>query len=84
MFTQHLGISLKAYKKIAQFRHSLEHYPEVKNNLRLIDVAYASNYYDHSYFIKMYKDLAHTNPKKFFSSTELNADNKFVMKVVKG
>lgn len=84
MFTQQLGISPKAYKKIAQFRHSLEHYPEAKNKLRLIDVAYASNYYDHSYFIKMYKDLAHTNPKKFFSSTELNANNKFLMTVLKG
>lgn len=72
------GISPLNFKKIAQFRHSLETKFIADNFKFLTDVAYSSNYYDPSYFNKIYKSLTRKSPKSFFKDVALYCDKKVV------
>jgi len=82
MFIKHLGISPVGFRKIARFRHSIKN-RLFNNQLKtLTEIGYESNYYDQSYFHKMYKKLTEQNPRKFFSSIEKLADEQLIFKFV--
>lgn len=82
IFIKHLGISPVGYRKIARFRHSLKN-RLFNNQLKtLTEIGYESNYYDQSYFHKMYKKLTGQNPKRFFSTIEKLADDQLIFKFV--
>ncbi len=72
------GMSPNSFKKIAQFRHSLQTKLVADNFHSLTDIAYSSNYYDASYFNKIYKSLTRKSPKAFFKNVDLYCNNKMV------
>jgi len=82
MFIKHLGISPVGFRKIARFRHSLKNRLFKAQFKTLTEIGYESNYYDQSYFHKMYKKLTGQNPLKFFSSIEKLADDQLIFKFV--
>ena len=83
LFHHHLGISPVAYKKIARFRHSLNNKLINDQIKKLTEIAYESNFYDQSHFIKMYNKLTGTSPASFFNSIEKLADEKLIFKFTK-
>jgi AraC-like DNA-binding protein len=83
LFLKHFGISPAAFKKIARFRHSLGNKLFSKKFKTLTEIGYESNFYDQSYFIKMYKNLNGNNPSRFFDSIEKLADERLVFKFIK-
>lgn len=83
LFVKHLGIAPVGFRKIARFRHSLQNKLFQARFRTLTNIAYESNYYDQSYFHKMYKHLTGQNPMKFFSSIDSLADNRLVFQFVK-
>jgi AraC-like DNA-binding protein len=83
LFKKHLGISPTAFRKIARFRHSLKNKIFNSEFNTLTKIAYESNFYDQSYFIKIYKNLTGQNPKTFFKSIERLADDKLLFKFIK-
>jgi len=63
-FKQYIGISPKLFSRIGRFQSALEiirHPPFEK----LTDIAYQSDYFDQSHFIRDFKEFAGTSPKKF-------------------
>lgn len=72
------GISPHNFRKIAQFRHSLETKLVAANFKNLTDLAYNSNYYDASYFNKIYKSLTRKSPKAFFKNVDTYCNQKMV------
>ncbi|OJV53566.1 MAG: hypothetical protein BGO31_01490 [Bacteroidetes bacterium 43-16] len=72
------GISPHNFRKIAQFRHSLETKLVAANFKNLTDLAYNSNYYDASYFNKIYKSLTSKSPKAFFKNVDTYCNQKMV------
>ena len=72
------GLSPHNFKKIVQFRHSLQTKVLADKFQSLTDIAYNSNYYDASYFNKIYKSLTLKSPKEFFKQVNLYCDNKVV------
>ncbi|MEP7144924.1 MAG: helix-turn-helix domain-containing protein [Ferruginibacter sp.] len=82
MLNKHLGISPVGFRKIARFRHSLENKLFEEKFKTLTEIGYESNYYDQSYFHKMYKKLTGQNPLKFFNSIEKLADDRLIFKFV--
>lgn len=72
------GMSPHNFKKIAQFRHSLASKLISDSFKTITDVAYSSNYYDASYFAKIYKSLTLQSPKSFFKNVALHCNNKMV------
>ncbi|MEJ7823451.1 MAG: helix-turn-helix domain-containing protein [Chitinophagaceae bacterium] len=82
VFKKHLGISPVSFRKIARFRHS------VKNKLfkskfdSLTKIGYDSNFYDQSYFNKVYKNLTQQNPRAFFDSVEKLADERLIFQFI--
>ncbi len=82
MFNKHLGISPIGFRKIARFRHSLKNKLFKDQFKTLTEIGYESNYYDQSYFHKMYKKITGQNPFKFFSSIEKLADDQLILHFV--
>jgi AraC-like DNA-binding protein len=82
MFRQHLGISPIGYRKIARFRHSLKNRIVNQQYKKLTEIGYESNFYDQSYFIKMYKKLTNTTPGKFFELVDKLADDQLILKFI--
>lgn len=82
-FKQSLGVSPIEYRRIAQFRHSLNNKLFSKQFKRLTDIGYESNFYDQSYFIKLYKKLTGANPKSFFSNIEKLGNDNLIFQFVK-
>ena len=83
VFKKHLAISPVGFRKIARFRHSLKN-KLFKNEFdTLTKIGYESNFYDQSYFIKVYKNFTGQNPKTFFNSIEKLADDKLIFKFIK-
>lgn len=83
LFDKHLGISPSAFKKIARFRHSLKNKLFSERFKTLTEIGYESNFYDQSYFIKMYQKLTGSNPSKFFRSIERMGDDRLIFRFVK-
>lgn len=82
LFYNQLGISPVGFKKIARFRHSLKNKLFSDNFKKLTDIGYESNFYDQSYFIKMYKKLTKEPPTSFFQSIEKLADSQLILKFI--
>ena len=74
LFTKHLGLSPIAYRKVLQFRESLKNKLYNEQYKRLTDICYESNFYDPSYFNRIFKQFTGSNPSRFFKSV----DNKGV------
>lgn len=84
LFKKHLAFNPSAYRKIAKFRHSLTNklYNDQLNNLT--NVSYNSNYYDPSYFNRIYNKLTGENPKAFFDSIAKLSNDQMVFRFVRG
>ena len=82
LFEKLVGISPVGFKKIARFRHSLMNKLFHDKFKRLTEIGYASNFYDQSYFIKVYNKLAGTNPKNFFNSIDKLADDNLIFRFI--
>lgn len=83
VFKKHLGISPVGFRKIARFRHSLKNKLFNSKFNTLTKIGYESNFYDQSYFIKVYKNLTGQNPKAFFNSIDKLADDRLIFKFIK-
>lgn len=80
-FLKHLACTPIDYKRIARFRHSLGTglmAPELK---KLTSIAYDSNYYDQSYFVREYRKLTNHSPKALYDSISVLDDNHIVWKI---
>lgn len=82
LFVKHLGITPIAFKKIARFRHSLKNKIFSAKFKTLTEIGYESNFYDQSYFIRIYKKLTGDNPSAFFNTIDKLADNRLLFKFV--
>lgn len=80
-FKQMLGISMVEYRNIARFRHSLTNKLFTDHFNRLTEIAYQSNFYDQSYFIKMYKKLTGSNPSAFFATIDKLGNDKLIFQL---
>ncbi len=83
VFKKHLGISAVKFRKIARFRHSLKNKLFKSKFDKLTKIGYESNFYDHSYFIKVYKNLTGQNPKAFFDAIEKLADDQLIFQFIR-
>jgi AraC-like DNA-binding protein len=83
LFKKHLGVSPVSFRKIARFRHSLKNKLLSDKFDTLTRIGYESNFYDQSYFIKVYKSLTGQNPKAFFNSIDKLADDRLLFKFIK-
>ena len=63
-FKQHIGISPKLYARINRFQSALENIRQTPFS-KLTNVAYSSDYFDQSHFIREFKEFAGTSPKHF-------------------
>jgi len=82
-FKQLIGTSPAEYRRIARFRHSLTNKLYSRQFKRLTDLGYQSNFYDQSYFNKIYKKLTGSNPKAFFKSVERSGDDQLVFQFIR-
>ena len=82
VFKQNMGISPIGYKKIARFRHSLKKKLFNRQSEKLTKIGYNSNFYDQSYFTKMYKKLTLLPPSKFFKEINKLAENQLILKFI--
>lgn len=62
-FKEAQGISIKSYSEIIRFQNSVRLLGQKKTDA--LDVAYSSNYYDQSHFIKEFKKFANRTPQSF-------------------
>lgn len=83
VFQKHVGISPVRFRKIARFRHSLKNKLFNGKFKKLTEIGYESNFYDQSYFIKIYNNLAGINPKAFFKSIDKLADDNLIFQFIK-
>jgi AraC-like DNA-binding protein len=82
LFHKHLGISPVAFRKIARFRHSLNNRLFNDRFKSLTEIGYESNFYDQSYFIKIYRKMTGDNPSLFFNSIEKLANKQLILKFI--
>lgn len=78
LFRTHLGVSPVTHRRIARFRHSLENKLFHDKFKSLTEIGYQSNFYDQSYFIKLYNQLAGSNPGVLFNKVAQLGDSKLV------
>lgn len=83
-FKNAIGVSPKEYQRIARFRHSLDNKLFSAHFKKLTKIGYESNFYDQSYFIKMYRKLTGSNPKTFFKQIDRLAEDKLIFKFING
>ncbi len=72
-FKNRLGTSPSEFKSLVKFRNALHQYD---TNLKLTSIAYDSNYYDQSHFIKSYQSLVGKSPKNLFLSLTKLGENR--------
>ena len=63
-FKQHVGISPKLYTRINRFQSTLENMRQTHFR-KLTSIAYQTDYFDQSHFIRDFKEFAGTSPKQF-------------------
>lgn len=63
-FKQNIGISPKLYARISRFQSALENIRQTSFD-NLTNIAYQSDYFDQSHFIRAFKEFAGTSPKHF-------------------
>ena len=73
IFAEHIGISPKKYLKIIRFQFVL--FQKQQNvAMNMLDLSYASGYYDQSHFINDFKSLCGLTPKQYFTEHEACSD----------
>lgn len=77
-FKKLIACTPSEYKRIVRFRHSITNKMLQGISINLTDIAYESNYYDQSYFIKEYKKLTGTKPNAFFNSVHILTEEKVI------
>lgn len=78
-FKSYLGVTPSEFITLIKFRNALHLY---NTNSKLTKIAYDSNYYDQSHFIKNYQSLVGKSPKSIFSSlSKLGENNTLWTKV---
>ena len=82
LFHKHFAISPVTYRQIARFRHSLKNKLTGEDYNSLTQIGYKSNFYDQSYFIKVYRKFAGDHPTAFFNAINQVADDRLVFKFV--
>lgn len=82
-FKEVLGVSPVEYRRIAQFRRSIENKLFQSQFKRLTDIGYESHFYDQSYFNKIYHKLAGSNPKTFFKSIDRIGNDQLIFQFIK-
>lgn len=82
-FKEILGVSPVEYRRIAQFRRSIENKLFQSQFKRLTDIGYESHFYDQSYFNKIYHKLTGSNPKTFFKSIDRIGDDQLIFQFIK-
>lgn len=80
-FYKHLVCTPSDFRRIVKFRHSLNIGLMEDDIKKLTAIAYDSNYYDQSYFVREYKKLTTFNPKTFFNSITTFDDHNIVWKI---
>ena len=82
LFHKHFAVSPVTYRQIARFRHSLNNKLAGEDCSSLAQIGYESNFYDQSYFIKVYRKFAGDHPAAFFNAIERMADDRLIFKFV--
>lgn len=75
-FKKHIGISPKQLGKVIRLQAALTSLLN-KDKESLTEIAYSSNYYDQSHFIKDFKEFTGITPKDLLGSEELMLSSKF-------
>ncbi|MGF7079288.1 helix-turn-helix domain-containing protein [Mucilaginibacter sp. UYCu711] len=83
LFNKNLGVPPVKFKQIARFRKSMENKLFADRLKKLTDLAYENNYYDQSYFIKVYTKLTGTRPKSFFDAVDKLGNDKLIFQFLK-
>lgn len=83
MFRKHIALSPVAYRKIARFRHSLSNKLYSDQLSSLTQIGYESNYYDQSYFSRIYKHMTGDNPSAFFNSIQQLGNQQVIFKFIR-
>lgn len=83
MFRRHIALSPVAYRKIARFRHSMSNKLYSDQLSSLTQIGYESNYYDQSYFSRIYKHMTGDNPSAFFNSIQKLGNEQVIFKFIR-
>jgi AraC-like DNA-binding protein len=83
LFNKNLGIPPVKFKQIARFRKSMENKLFADRLKKLTHLAYENNYYDQSYFIKVYNKLTGTHPKSFFDTIDRLGNDRLIFQFLK-
>jgi len=75
-FKKQIGISPKQLGKVIRFQATLQLLLN-KKSLTLTDIAYESEYFDQSHFIKDFKDLVGVTPKDFLDNENMVLSSLF-------
>jgi AraC-like DNA-binding protein len=70
-FVQSVGIPPKLFSRIVRFQHILTLFD--KMDIKLLDVAISSGFYDEAHFIKEFEQFTSASPKVFISNTRKTA-----------
>jgi len=82
LFHKHFAVSPVTYRQIARFRYSLKNKLTGEDCSSLTQIGYKSNFYDQSYFIKVYRKFAGDHPSAFFNTIDRMADDRLIFKFV--
>jgi len=66
LFNRHLAHNVKGFSSLVKFRNALQLYKKHQGQLNLTQLAYESQYYDQSAFIKNIQSFTGLTPKKLF------------------
>lgn len=75
-FKKHIGLSPKQLGKVIRMQAALSLLLN-KDGQSLTDIAYSSNYYDQSHFIRDFKEFTGKTPKDFLGSEDMILSSKF-------
>lgn len=78
-FIKQIGISPKQLGKVIRLQTALKMLLK-KPTEKLTDIAYQSEYYDQSHFIKDFKEFTGTNPHDFFTDQQMQLSTIFYAK----
>lgn len=83
LFRKHIALSPVAFRKIARFRHSMDNKLYRDRLGSLTQISYESNYYDPSYFSRIYKHMTGDNPSAFFNSIAKLGDDQIIFRFIR-
>jgi AraC-like DNA-binding protein len=66
VFKQKMGVSVKKFQQIVNFRKTIAIKLQTKPNDNFTQIAYNCNFADQSHFNKVYKNFTENSPKEFF------------------